>query len=157
MKRSCSSLDKEKLAGCGFWLLMLLRQTRFKKVDSSCPFGALVYVSGSGYSCGWCEEQCFLGETKERGIPVFAVLGISVPQSSFAVLLLKGSGSSMASFRDKAPETWKSRLQCLRRLPGYTAEPVFCDGVGFVQLSVLVPLQSCCKPGQGKQLHRSKR
>lgn len=39
----------------------------------------------------------------------------------------------------KPPPTWKNRLQCLRRLPGYT-ERVFRDGVGFVQLSVLVPL-----------------
>lgn len=61
-----------------------------------------------------------------------------------------GAGFSMASCWEKGPGRWKSRLQCLRRLAGYAAVPLLPGSVGFVQLSVLVPLQSCRKPGRGR-------
>lgn len=106
---------------------------------------------------GWEERP--LERTKKGSVPVCCV---GLPYASGLLCSLasqEGPGPlwPLAGRKDPLGDG-KAGCSVLSRLPGLAAAvPILCDSVGFVQLSVLVPLQSCCKLGRGKQIRWSRR
>lgn len=98
-----------------------------------------------------------LGTTKEGSIP-FCCVGHPCTSGLLHSLSSQvGPGLLWPVAGRKTPKHGKAGCSVWEGGQSTLLVPVLCDSMGFVQLSVLVPLQSCCKPGQGKQIYWSKR